>query len=885
MSPEEASKSIPAGAVPPAGVDAQKKKKLGIFESYQVGTGGYDEMFSAPGVVRPAYLPFFSNVEKLGSDRLRARWERAQHNLRDIGVTYTIYNDRQENNRPWELDPIPLILHENEWRHLEKGIQQRAFLLNALLHDLYGTQRILQQALLPPELIYAHPNFLRACHNIRIPDDRPLQIYSVDLARNHQGQWTVFSDRTQAPSGAGYALENRTIVSDILSEAFQECKVERLAAYFRRLKETLFHLARRHQENPRVVLLSSGPHNETYFEHFYLARYLGFTLSQGADLTVRDGQIFLKTLEGLLPVDVILRRQDDDYCDPLELNRYSVLGVAGLTQAVREGNVSIANALGSGWCESPAVLAFLPAISRAFLGEELILPSVPTWWLGDKKALQHVLSDFGRYVIKPSFPHFQRQNFFVSQLDLKDRERLIQRIKANPASYVAQEQLPLSTMPIWNSGTPVPRRICFRAYATGTQQREGESANSTGYDQYFVLRGGLTRVTNGADSLVSSMQQGGGSKDTWITSERPRPHISLLPPNKHDLPLRRSGMALSSRVADNMFWLGRYIERVGGLTRTLRYLAMRFSSEDNINLAPEIRPILYHLRELGYLPSYVRHPNHNELPMPAQCERELLQIVHGNEQGHLRRTLQLAQQIASQVRDTVSIDAWRIAYRLTSDIPAQPTGPHYRFVDTVDILNNLIFTIAAFSGTSTESMTRGPGWVFLDIGVRLERALHTSRLLANCIGGKTLQEEGPLLEALLEIADSRMTYRSRYLNAMRLVPAIDLLVTDESNPRSIAFQLVELNSHVARLPRERNLPRLAPEERITLDLQTRFRLADVATLCELNTSQRSTITPISGQRARLAEFLDDIPKKMAELSDILSQRYFNHAISTRHDSL
>ena len=372
-----------------------------------------DEMTGENASLRPHWQPFLRALDGLGLGELTRRWEEARHLIRENGVTYNIYGDPRGLDRPWQLDPIPLVFPQAEWQSLEAGLIQRARLLERVLADLYGPQRVLHEGLLPPELVLAHPGFLRPCHGLEpVPCQRHLHLYAADLGRSSDGPMCVLGDRTQAPSGAGYALENRIILTRMLPDVFRDCQVQRLALFFRSLRETLRQLAPSQADNPCVVLLTPGPYNETYFEHAFLARYLGYPLVEGADLTVRDNRVFLKLLGGLQPVDVILRRLDDDFCDPLELRGDSSLGVPGLLQAVRAGQVAVANPLGSGVVETPALLPYLPALCRYLLGEELRLPSVPTWWCGEHTAQTHVLANLHRLVIKKAFPSPAREKFF-----------------------------------------------------------------------------------------------------------------------------------------------------------------------------------------------------------------------------------------------------------------------------------------------------------------------------------------------------------------------------------------------------------------------------------------------------------------------------------------
>src|SRR5580704_12440352 len=488
-----------------------------LLEGYEPVERVYDETLAADGQVRPHFEPLIRSLEALGRSELTSRWENARRAIRTNGVTYNVYGDPEGTNRSWELDMVPLVISSAEWSHLERALIQRARLLNLILADVYGPQRLLRQGLLPPALLFANPAFLRPCHGIAVPRDLRLHLHGVDLARSPDGQWCVLADRTQAPSGAGYALENRIVISRSLPEPFRDCRVQRLASFFRAQRDALMSLAPQQRDQPKVVLLTPGPYNETYFEHAYLARYLGFTLVEGGDLTVRDRRVFIKTVDGLEPVDVIFRRLDDSFCDPLELSGDSSLGVAGLVEAARAGNVTIANALGSGVIETAAIMPFLPALCRHLLGAELMLPSVATWWGGQPKELQYVLQHLDQLVVKRAFPTEAREPVFGRKLSDHEKSLLAAELRARPDHFVAQEQVPLSAAPVWHRHKMEPRPVVFRTYVAAG-------------DSYAVMPGGLTRVSSTHDVPIVSMQRGGGSKDTWVLSEGPVSAVTLLTP-------------------------------------------------------------------------------------------------------------------------------------------------------------------------------------------------------------------------------------------------------------------------------------------------------------------------------------------------------------------
>src|ERR1700690_3354246 len=520
----------------------------------------YDEL-SGDGVnPRAHWAHLMESLRTIGPEELERRGGRAERRIRENAITYNIYGDPLGANRPWKIDIVPLLIPADEWRFIEAGIIQRAQLLNRLLEDLYGAQNLVADGHFPAALLYANPAFLRPLVGVPVAAHSYLHMLAVDLARSPDGQWWVLADRTQTPSGSGYALENRTIVSDVLPDLFRTSNVLRLAPFFRAQREALTSLAQR--DNPRIVLLTPGPLNETSFEHSYIARYLGFILVQGADLTVRKRRVYLKTVDGLEKVDVILRRVDDSFCDPLELRGDSLLGVPGLVDAIVAGNVKMANALGSGLIETAAIMPFLPGLCTQLLGQKLKLPSVATWWCGQTYALDWVLNHLDSVVVKPAFPSRGMEPVFGADLPQAEKGKFAEQLRSRPHEYVAQEQVALSTAPVWDNGCLHSRSVVLRTSVLNT--------GSGG----IGIPGGLVRVAEAEGSVVS-MQRGGHSKDAWVLWDSPVDTFSMLRPRNEPVELNRVSRVVPSSVADNAFWLGRYVERAENIARILRSMALR----------------------------------------------------------------------------------------------------------------------------------------------------------------------------------------------------------------------------------------------------------------------------------------------------------------------
>src|SRR5262245_35666878 len=826
-----------------------------LSSTYQNSTQVYDEMLAAPGTLRPHWERFIQALDAMGGENLGKRWEHARQTIRENGVTYNVYGDPRGVNRPWELDTIPLLIPEEEWRSLEEGLIQRARLLNLIVSDLYGRQNLLLEGHLPPALVFANPAFLRPCHGFPVPGGIYLHHLAVDLARSPDGQWWVISDRTQAPSGTRYALENRVVLSGTFPDLFRDCQVQRLASFFRAFRETLSSVAPPRGGRPRIVILTPGPFNETYFEHSYLARYLGFTLVQGSDLTVRENRVFVKMLEGLQPVDVILRRLDDSFCDPLELRGDSFLGVAGLVEAVKAGNVVVANALGSGLVETASIMPFLPGLCARFLGEPLRLPSVATWWCGQNDAQGYVLDHLDQIVVKPAFPSLGMEPVFGRELTSDQRNKLVERIRLRPHAFVGQEQVALSTAPVWINHQLQPRSIVLRAYLVATG------------DTYLVMPGGLTRMSVGRDTSVVSMQRGGGSKDTWVLSSLPVDKFSLLAPPDQPVELKRSTNDLPSRVADNVFWLGRYVERAEDTARLLRTILSRLTGEARASGKTELALLVQLYACLR--PSLGSLADIPKGDLAGELERDLLLTIFDETRvGSLRDTMQQISRVAAAVRDRLSTDTLRILSQLESR--SRPKG-YVPMGDLLSMLNRSIITLVAFRGIEMENITRGPGWRFLNIGRRLERCGHLTQLLRGLL--VPYKPDNPsILEMLLDVADSSMTYRSRYFTTLQPEPVLDLLMSDENNPRSLAFQLADLGEHFKRLPRLKSQAALDQEQETVARSLNRIRRADIQELCEANADR---------SRPHLAELLDSIAAMLPEVSNAITHGYFSLAQVSR----
>ena len=825
--------------------------------AYAPVAGSWDEAFLPSGLPRRHWRALAVSVGRMGLDQLTRRWQTGQQLIQANGVTYNVYGDPRGRERPWLLDPIPLVLGEAEWAGIERAIVQRASLLNSLLADLYGERKLVHGRHLPPAMLFANPNFLRPCVGIQPPGGVFLHSYAADLARSEDGRWWVITDRTQAPSGLGYALENRFVSARTLPGAFNRSRVAPLTGFLDIQREALQSLAPNRREHPRIVLLTPGPENETYFEHSFLARHWGVPLVEGADLTVRDNRVFLKTLSGLEPVDMILRRMDDTFCDPLELRGDSLLGVPGLTQAVRAGHVAVANALGSGLLETSAPMAFLPGLCRLLLGEELRMPSVATWWCGQETERRYVLEHLPDLVIKPAFRRAGEIPLFPASMDQEARRQLAARIEADPEEFIAQEQIALSTAPVRTDEGVVPRHVVLRVFACWN----GES--------YSVLPGGLTRVSLEASSPIVSMQGGGGSKDTWVLSSAEEASAPRALPGA-ELPTQAVS-PLPSRQADNLYWLGRYIERVEGGVRLVRALSPSLSGEEDFGQTATLETSVQFLAALGYLP-----PESVNMPI-AQTRWQVSRLFAGmiydpSRSSGIGWNLGNVRRVSWPLKERLSHDTWRVLQQLEMEFSrTPPANPEHRLVAQMNLLDRVVLVLSALAGLLAENTTRNEGWRFLEIGKRTERAVQTADLLLAAISDAPFDNEASL-ETLLQIADSSITYRRRYFTTMRVDFVLELLLADEANPRAVSFQLATLVEHLRHLPgyeaaEEKPLPLSLAEAALAA-----VRMADPEDLAARDAA---------GRFPQLEELIAQLKARLYDASDALAARHFSHLTALR----
>ncbi len=819
--------------------------------------GHRDEMLAEDGSLRPPWRTFFERLGAGGFRDLARRHASLVRQIRDDGITYNVYAEAAPDGsggptRPWSLELLPFVIGADDWAHIERGVTQRARLLSRMLHDVYGPQRLLAEGLLPPALVFGHPGYLRALLGTTPVGDTYLNIAAFDLGRSADGRWWVVSQRTQAPSGLGYALQNRLIVARHFPEAFHALSVQRLAASFRRLLDAITRAAPTDAGGaPRIVLLTPGPYNETYFEHAYLARYLGVALVEGSDLTVRADRVYLKTVHGLERVHVILRRLDDDFCDPLELRPDSALGVPGLLQAVRAGSVLVANALGAGFLESPALQGFLPAIAERLLGEALALPSLASWWCGEAAAWAAVADRLGDKVIKPTYPPRPAQArtgfdaIIGAELGGAGLEQLRARIEASPADYTVQEYLPLSQARVWQDGALLPRAAMVRVYAI-----------ADGPGRWHAMPGGLTRIAARAQRVVS-LQSGGSSADTWVQTDGPVDRTSLLPAPLRPEDLAAQRRPVTSRAAENLFWMGRYAERTDHTAR-LAQAALGLLAGDAVRAAPVAAVLARLCLEQGLVPPNVPSP----VQGAAVFERTLRAGLHDPARPSVAFNLAALLRTGSQIRERLSPEhgrLLRLAQQRFSE-GALGVGRGLRSSGgALEALRRLSLDMAAITGAQADRMTRDDGWRLLAIGRQIERLACMSSTLSAFEATGALHEDAGF-DLLLALADSTVTYRALYQGRHEFPPLLHLLVQDAANPRALACIAELLGAELARLP--------TPPPALLQALAPPAAWPSLAQLCAADGAGR--LPALAGLTAKLVE-------AARVMSDAIGARYFSHA--------
>jgi uncharacterized circularly permuted ATP-grasp superfamily protein/uncharacterized alpha-E superfamily protein len=833
-----------------------------IFDSPR----GFDEFAAPDGSVRVGWSSLMDGLDEFAETELLHAQREVARLLEDDNVTYTpspassitIADEARAPEpaitepQPWKLDPLPLVLDEQEWDGLEAGLTQRARLLDAILADLYGARQLLARRHVPADAVLDHDEYLRPVVGTEALVQQRLFTLAVDLGRDAEGCWKVMSDRTQAPSGAGYAMQNRRVVSRVLPEIYHRAHLHRLTPFFHAMRVSLVDAAPSQVEDPRVVVLSPGTHSETAFDQAFVASLLGFPLLEGPDLTVRDGRVWMRVLGKLEQVDVILRRVDSAWSDPLELRPGSRLGVTGLLECVRQGTVSVVNNIGSGILENPALLPLLPDLCQRLLGEPLRLPSVDTWWCGEQTSLDHVLRNIDRLVIRP-ISRGHGRSVLGSALSAAQRESLTAKLKAAPHRYVGQEVMQLSSAPTSQQDRLVRRHVVLRSFAVRSDHA------------YTVMFGGLARVNDEASDrkgLLVTPPDGGLAKDVWIVGREPvtRQRIELphrRPEVEGELaPAGSPSFAMVPRVLSDLFWFGRYAERAEDLLRLV--LATR-------TVAIETDLDISRGRALGILLQAVTHVSttypgflNDGVPMMPELRSILLDRHRA---GTVSQAIGALSMAAQGVRDQLSDDVWMVLAEIERALAALTANPYDQGLQLTDASERVLSGLLALAGIIAENMVRDPGWFMLDSGRGIERALQVLALLRVTIcRERSTETDQQVTEAVLSAAESIVTFRRRYRTRVDTEAVIELLVLDVFNPRSVAYQLTRIRHDLLAIP---GTSPTARQMRLVDSIYGRLRNADLSELC----------VGVDGRRPRLTEFIAALQDRFRELALAIRDQY------------
>lgn len=834
----------------------------GFLADYQPAVGVYDEILDADNNLRPHWNTLNEDLGRVDAAAMEHRWKQICRTVHQNGIAYSAYGDPAVRDQHLQIDPLPHLIPAGEWELIEAALKQRADLLNLMLADLYGPRTLVTSGVLPADVLLDHPHYHLPYHDLRTPGDRHLHFYAAQIIRSPRGDWWIKSDRTGAPGGVGFALENRIVISRAFPNEFRRNSVQRLAPFFKALREHLASLANQNNENPHIAILTAGAGSKSYFEDSFLARHLGFTMVETNDLVVRSGSVMLKTLAGLTPVDVIFRRKPDNSLDPLELGGGDP-GVPGILQVIRDGNVAIANAPGSGLVESPIFMAFMPRICQALLNTDLLLPGIATWWGGEAESLRLMIDRIDDIHLLPAFRDRVNNAGGTSTASNQprpesltpehmSRDERIRLLQDNPNWWVGQEKVAGSSTAVWDDGNLDCGHISMRTFLTASG------------DSWQSLPGGFVRVSNSRHQLLKTPFEGGGTKDAWVLSEKPARAASAATAASQPLKPSRSSGFLPSRVADNFCWLGRYLERAAASARLLRAIVDRLTSETGHENLVELPALIRTLALSGQIDAgYAIDRFSEKLPPLEGCLSQL--ALDSHEAASLRSQVEQVLSLAATVRDRLSISAWRVVLEMSDDLKSSPSE-NFDLVDLLELIDKLMVDLAAFCGFASDFMTRTHAFRFLNIGRRIEQSLQIIALNMNCFANQK-DVPGELMEAVLEISDSGLTYRSRYYAKLQLPTVLDLLIVDELNPRSLAFQLGELGENLKSLPGNTG-DEISSDQTLAHDALKATLAMDIPQLCQLNEA---------GERPALIEFFEKLEQQLSEISVSIRNRYLVHS--------
>lgn len=838
-----------------------------LFDVRHDGAGaGYDELVDESGNVRPAWRELAAGVGERGRDGLDRLRAMVRGLVDNDGITY-IQVDRHGEvvtddegtavPGPWHLDALPLVLSAADWEGLESGLVQRSRLLDAVLTDLYGARRSITSGVLPAQLLFAHPGYVRAARGIVVPGRHQLFLHGCDVSRGDDGAFMVNADWTQAPSGAGYALADRRVIAHAAPELYERISPRPSSPWAQALRLALLDAAPEAAEEPTVVVLSPGIHSETAFDQAYLAGVLGFPLVESADLVVRDGTLWMRSLGTLKRVDVVLRRVDAEYVDPLDLRPDSRLGVAGLVEALRRGSVTVVNTLGSGVLESAGLARFLPQLAELLLDETPQLTTPPMYWGGIDIERSHLLTKLSSLLIRPVGGG---ATVVGPTLSAADRADLAARIEADPAQWVGQELPQFSTAPTnYRSRGLSPGNVGMRLFTVA--QRGG----------YAPMIGGLGYVVAPGDAAYRMNTI--AAKDVWVhtpqrvTAERtPAVPVDLATAGAIPSP---TGVISSPRVLSDLFWMGRYAERAESMARLLtvtreRYHEYRYRPDlDESQCVPVL------LAAIGSITGTDVGDAADNHEMIATAPTTLWSATADRQRpGSLAQSVERLGLGARAVRDQMSNDTWMVlagverAVLRPSAVPPQSPTVAEAYLATAQ--SRTLAGMLALSGVASESMVQDVGWTVMDLGKRIERGLALTALLRTTLTTtRSAPAERAVTESALVVCESSVIYRRRNPGRISVKAVAELLLFDAQNPRSLIYQLERIRSDLRPLPGSSGSSR---PERLVDELTTRLRRLDPADLEEVDAD---------GTRTELAGLLDGVHTGLRDLSAVITAAHLS----------
>ena len=827
---------------------------MSIFDSCKLESS-FDEMFDTQCNVRPHWNEIKNGLDNAGIKQLEQKQTEIDWRLEDNGVTYNIYNDPEGNNRRWNLDPIPLVLTSTEWEEISKGLKQRAKLLNLIFKDLYTEQRLIKEGIVPAEIIFAHKSFIPEVFNFENKDYYSMRFYATDISRGPDGKFWVINDRTQSPSGLGYAIENRLTMNSISNDLYPNIEILKMAKFIEGFKDMLKSLSSSNHENPLIALLTPGPLNETYFEHSYISSFLDLTLVQGEDLLVKNNQLWLKNLNGLRKVDTLIRRVDSQYCDPLELKNNSQLGVAGLVNVIRKDNLSMINPIGVGILENIGLNPFMKNIAKFLLNEELILPQIATWWCGQKKELDFVLANIKNLIIKKIDRTDNIEVYFANKLNNEELKNLIEKIQNNPHYYVGQEIIDFSTTPSFTKGKVEPRNTVIRAFSYLHQEK------------YHVMPGGLIRVSPSKDSLVVSNQKGGTSKDLWILGKDDDFSGNSIFKNRSFIDSRLEN--ISTKRAENLFWLGRYLTRSITTARMIRFnlkSMLNLNRYDDHTNSKQTNKILNNA--LTHLTmSYPGFLDDKTATLPM---KEIISLIRDkNRAGTLSFSITMLSDLNASVKNLLTMEAWRIYEKMQKEWNNYNKKEISTNKEHINELDKLLIYLMAYKELIDESIFKEQGLILFDIGSKIE----VSQLLISKLRSLLTLKldkliEYDVLDSMLNSYESYNSYRAYYKSSLALENVLDFLVFNTKYPKALIYIINQLLADLKELPKNINNSHLSSFEEPIFKVFSMITLTNTQKLLE---SQEDEYV-----YTQLDEFLSTISDLLTKTSDELTKTYFSH---------